>query len=44
MYLEYRVRNNWPQAAEHFEYLYNVIKEIAERQYPELKGKELKIS
>ncbi len=38
-YLEYRVRNDWPQSAEHVEYLYNQIKPIAERQKRELKVK-----
>ena len=35
--VEYRIQRNVPQFAEQFEYLYNVVKEIAEEQNPELK-------
>ena len=35
--MELRRRENIPQAYEHVEYLYNVIKPIAESQHPELK-------
>ena len=34
---EWSVRRNIPQASEYQEYLYNTIREIAERQHPELK-------
>jgi hypothetical protein len=34
---EIRIRENYPQAAEWVEYLYNVIKPIVEEQHPELK-------
>jgi hypothetical protein len=37
IYLEIRVRRNWPQYGEWIEYLYNRIKPIAEQQHPELK-------
>jgi hypothetical protein len=33
---EIRVRENYPQAGEWAEYLYNVIKPIVDRQHPEL--------
>jgi len=35
--LEIRVRNNYPQMYEWFEYLYNEVKAIASNQHPELK-------
>ena len=34
---EWRIRQNVPQMNEHEEYLYDVVKRIAERQHPELK-------
>ncbi len=34
--LEYRKHQNWPQAAEWVEYLYNQIKTIVKDQHPEL--------
>ena len=34
----WRVRNHIPQLNEHFEYLYSVVKGIAERQQPELRA------
>lgn len=40
--MEYRKRNNWPQALEWVEYLYNQVKPLMEEQHPELKDAELK--
>jgi hypothetical protein len=34
---EDRIRLNWPQSLEYVEYLYNRVKEIYDRQHPELK-------
>jgi hypothetical protein len=34
---ESRIRQNWPQAGEWAEYLYNQLKPIVEEQHPELK-------
>jgi hypothetical protein len=34
---EDRIRQNWPQSCEYVEYLYNRVKEIYDRQHPELK-------
>jgi hypothetical protein len=39
---ENRVRTNWPQAVEWFEYLYNQVKPLMMEQHPELKDAELK--
>ena len=35
--IEWRIRQNWPQAFEWNEYLYNVIKSIVEQQHSEIK-------
>jgi hypothetical protein len=38
VFKEIRVRRKWPSYGEWVEYLYNVIKPIAEKQHPETKG------
>jgi|GEM_PF-992015 len=40
-YIEGRRRWNWPQLGEWWEYLYNEIKAIVEKQHPEFEGKLL---
>ena len=35
--MEIRVKMNWPQAGEYFEYLYKEIKERVEEQHPEMR-------
>jgi hypothetical protein len=42
-FLAFRVRNNFPQAGEHIEYLYHVVKEVAEKQYPGISEKKITI-
>jgi hypothetical protein len=42
VYLETRVRRNWPSYGEWVEYLYNVIKPIAEKEHPEITRKDVK--
>ena len=42
--VEARKRRNHPQYYEHFEYLYNEIKPIRDKQHPELKDKTTKIT